>query len=73
MPKSRLCSGNRSRRIFLADTSMGLTGLALGSFKIRLSTWLTRISRAATLMISVIAMVSRGAARGGAGSQRGCS
>src|SRR5437773_7484095 len=27
----RLCSDNRSRRIFLADTSMGLTGLALGS------------------------------------------
>src|SRR6266850_6309749 len=27
----RLCSDRRSRRIFLADTSMGLTGLALGS------------------------------------------
>src|SRR5882672_272904 len=31
MPKPRLCSDRRSRRIFLADTSMGLTGLALGS------------------------------------------
>ena len=29
MPK--LCSDQRSRRIFLADTSMGLTGLALGA------------------------------------------
>jgi len=31
MSKPRLCSDQRSRRIFLADTSMGLTGLALGS------------------------------------------
>ncbi len=27
----RLCCDNRSRRVFLADTCMGLTGLALGS------------------------------------------
>lgn len=31
MSKPRLCSDSRSRRIFLADTSMGLTGLALGT------------------------------------------
>ena len=31
MAKTRLCSDTRSRRIFLADTSMGLTGLALGT------------------------------------------
>ena len=31
MAKTKLCSDNRSRRIFLADTSMGLTGLALGT------------------------------------------
>jgi len=29
--KTRLCSDGRSRRHFLADTSMGLTGLALGT------------------------------------------
>src|SRR3982074_422897 len=31
MSKPHLCSDQRSRRIFLADTSMGLTGLALGA------------------------------------------
>ncbi|MCC6585385.1 MAG: DUF1501 domain-containing protein [Bryobacterales bacterium] len=31
MKKPHLCSDQRSRRIFLADTSMGLTGLALGA------------------------------------------
>lgn len=31
MSNPRLCSDQRSRRIFLADTSMGLTGLALGA------------------------------------------
>ena len=31
MSKSRLCSEKSSRRIFLSDTSMGLTGLALGA------------------------------------------
>src|SRR3954447_26570580 len=30
MSKSRLCSDQRSRRVFLSDTCMGLTGLALG-------------------------------------------
>src|SRR5690348_8425129 len=31
MSKPRLCSDQRSRRIFLADTCMGLTGMALAS------------------------------------------
>jgi hypothetical protein len=31
MNGSKLCSDRRSRRVFLADTSMGLTGLALGA------------------------------------------
>ena len=31
MSKPHLCSDRRSRRVFLADTSMGLTGLALGA------------------------------------------
>src|SRR3954465_9444051 len=31
MFRPHLCSDRRSRRIFLADTSMGLTGLALGT------------------------------------------
>lgn len=31
MARPHLCSDRRSRRVFLADTSMGLTGLALGS------------------------------------------
>lgn len=31
MSKRHLCSDHRSRRVFLSDTCMGLTGLALGS------------------------------------------
>ncbi len=31
MSKPHLCSDRRSRRVFLSDTSMGLTGLALGA------------------------------------------
>ena len=31
MPRNRLCCDGRSRRVFLSDTSMGLTGLALGT------------------------------------------
>src|SRR3954447_15491641 len=31
MSKTRLCSDQRSRRVFLSDTCMGLTGLALGA------------------------------------------
>jgi hypothetical protein len=31
MQKPHLCSDRRSRRVFLSDTSMGLTGLALGA------------------------------------------
>ncbi len=31
MPRPHLCSDHRSRRVFLSDTCMGLTGLALGS------------------------------------------
>ena len=31
MPRPHLCSDRRSRRVFLSDTCMGLTGLALGS------------------------------------------
>jgi uncharacterized protein DUF1501 len=31
MPRKRLCCDGRSRRVFLSDTCMGLTGLALGS------------------------------------------
>ncbi len=31
MFRPHLCSDRRSRRVFLSDTSMGLTGLALGA------------------------------------------
>src|SRR6266478_3804198 len=31
MPRQKLCCDSTSRRIFLADTSMGLTGLVLGA------------------------------------------
>src|SRR5918992_5969842 len=31
MSRPHLCSDRRTRRLFLADTSMGLTGLALGT------------------------------------------
>ncbi len=31
MPKPHLCSDRRSRRVFLADTCMGMTGMALGA------------------------------------------
>lgn len=31
MPKPHLCSDDRSRRVFLSDTCMGMTGLALGA------------------------------------------
>src|SRR5439155_25676689 len=31
MPRKGLCCDRRSRRVFLADTSMGLTGMVLGT------------------------------------------
>src|SRR5215470_9603573 len=31
MPRNGLCCDRRSRRVFLADTSLGLTGLVLGT------------------------------------------
>ena len=37
MKRLHLCSDRRSRRVFLADTSMGLTGMALGAMLPRIA------------------------------------